>query len=67
MSHVTVVRTRQSIGSRLREYFEAHGIDALLVTHRGAQAYLIDGEHLTAGQAADRYLPGGFAGNFGRA
>jgi hypothetical protein len=67
MSHVTVTRTRQSIGSRLAEYFETHGIDAPLVYRNGANAYLIDGEHLTAGQAADRYLPGGFAGNFGRA
>jgi hypothetical protein len=67
MSHVTVTRTRRAIGTQLAEYFEANGIDAPLVTHLGAQAYLIDGEHFTAGQAADRYLPGGFAGSFGRA
>ena len=66
MSHVTFTRTRRAIGTQLREYFEAHGIDASLVYRNGANAYLIDGEYLTAGQAADRYLPGGFAGNFGK-
>lgn len=65
-ARVTVTRTRQSIGAQLREHFETNGIAFELVTHLGANAYRVDGEILTPGQAADRYLTGGFAGSYGR-
>lgn len=59
-------RTRRSIATQLAEYCQASNLTIEVTQHRGATAYIIDGsEPLTPGQAADKYLPGGFAAAFG--
>jgi hypothetical protein len=62
---VTVTRTRRSIATQLREFFAAHGIAWEIGQHQGRTAYIVAGEPLTPGEAADKYLPGGFAAAFG--
>ena len=59
--------TRTSIYDQVKAWCEANG--HTFETGRsdqGAITYVIDGEALSPGDAADKYLPGGFAGNFGR-
>ena len=63
---VTVTRIRRSIATQLAEHCQANNLAIEVTQHRGAIAYIIDGgEPLTPGQAADKYLPGGFTAAFG--
>lgn len=58
---------RKSIDTQLREWCEANG--HTFETGRfddGRIAYIVDGEKLPPGEAADKWLPGGFKANFGR-
>lgn len=66
--------TRKDINSQIRERLAELGIAATFgmvpCGSHGTDSRLmwtIGGEQLTTGQAADKYLPGGFAGNFGKA
>jgi hypothetical protein len=60
--------TRRSIATQLREHCAANNLSIEVTQHRGALAYVIDGsEPLTPGEAADRYLSGGFNGAYGKA
>ena len=63
--NVQVTRTRQAIGTQLAAFWAAAGYTWDLTTRHGLQAYAVEGDALTAGQAADRYLPGGFDGSYG--
>lgn len=61
---VTFTRTRRSIVQHVRDWCEANG-HTFEIDSTGS--YVIDGgEPMTPGEAADKYLPGGFAGNFGK-
>lgn len=60
---VTFTRVRRDINGRIMEKLAELGVEYT----REGMSYRIAGELLTPGEAADRYLPGGFAGNFGRA
>lgn len=56
---------RRSIDEQVRQSCEARGLAFTIGRGAGgAQRYIINGESLSPGDAADRYLPGGFAGNF---
>lgn len=70
-THVTVTRTRRAITTQLQDYCEANGLAYECITKDQGQgpqlALTIDGEDLTPGEAADKYLPGGFAGSYGQA
>jgi len=63
----TVTRTRQSIGSQLQERFAELGLAYEVTSDGGPIRYHVAGEILTPGEAADKYLPGGFAANYGKA
>jgi N12 class adenine-specific DNA methylase len=68
---VTVTRTRRSIGGQLEDHWNANGIEwttESVVTPAypdGRLLYVVEGEKLTPGEAADKYLPGGFDGSYG--
>ena len=66
----TCTRTRQSINEKTAAACEAAGVDCefKMSDARGGGVRLLvfaEGEWLTPGEAADKYLPGGFADNFG--
>ena len=65
----TCTRTRQSINEKITEACEAAGIGCefnVSAARGGGPRLLVfaEGEWLTPGEAADKYLPGGFDGNF---
>lgn len=62
---VTVETTRKSVGTQLRERFAALCLSFEIVQKQGVQGYWIEGQFLTPGQAADKYLAGGFTEAFG--
>lgn len=67
-SNVTVTRTRRSIATQLTDHWKATGLTWTVTSNeRDGIRYHVDGRVLTPVQAADHYLPGGFAGSFGRA
>jgi hypothetical protein len=60
---------RRSINDRTRDAIESQGLSCELTMSdaRGGGSRLlfcVEGEWLTPGEAADRYLPGGFMSNF---
>lgn len=63
---VSMIRVRQDINGQITDYLKANNIPWEMVTIAdGRQMYQINGEILNTGEAADKYLPGGFKGNFG--
>jgi len=54
--------TRKSIGRQLDEEFARR---SLAVSFSASGEYVIEGQALTPGAAADKYLPAGFEGHFG--
>lgn len=59
--------TRRSIHHQITEALASRGISWRQVTAAdGRMMYEIEGQQMTAGEAADKYLEGGFSGNFGR-
>jgi hypothetical protein len=57
---------RRSIDEQVRQACQDLGLSFTIGrSGDGAQRYVINGEPLSPGDAADRYLPGGFAANFG--
>jgi hypothetical protein len=57
------------INGMLRRTLTARGIAHELKyidDQGGRMVWIIDGQQFTPGEACDRYLPGGFAGNFGK-
>ena len=65
---VTFTRTRRDINGRIQEKLAELGISwAWEQVSDGRRLYRVEGELLNTGEAADKYLPGGFAGNFGKA
>lgn len=65
---VTFTRTRRDINGRIKERLAELGISYTMEQQPdGRKLYRIEGELLNTGEAADKYLPGGFAGNFGKA
>lgn len=61
-----VSTTRRSIATQLRDHCAARGLSIEVTQHQGALAFVIDGgEPLNPGQAADKYLPGGFTAAYG--
>jgi len=63
--NVNVTRTRAAIGTQLSDFFKAADLPWGFTTRLGLPAYDVEGDALTLGQAADRYLPGGFDGSYG--
>jgi hypothetical protein len=60
--------TRRSIAEQVREAVEARGLTfGTRCEANGPLRYIIGGEVMSPGEAADKYLPGGFALNFGKA
>jgi hypothetical protein len=58
---------RRNINGQLTDYLEAAGIPWTRESvPDGRQLYRIEGVLLTTGEACDKYLPGGFKGNFGK-
>lgn len=60
---------RRDINGQIREKLAELGISAEFAytpEQGGRMMWLVGGVPMTTGEAADRYLPGGFAGNFGR-
>ena len=65
---VTFTRTRRDINGQIAEKLAELGIDGhfgYTPEQGGRMQWTIGGERMTTGEAADKYLPGGFAGNFG--
>lgn len=51
---VTVTRTKRALGTLLREALEARGLPVEIVyDETGAMRYVIDGQRLSPGQAAE--------------
>ena len=60
--------TRKDINGQISDKLAELGIPGEFTytpEQGGRMMWVIDGEAMTTGQAADAYLPGGFAGNFG--
>lgn len=63
---VAFTRVRRDINSRIREHLDGLHVDYTMEQQPdGRRLYRVGGELLNTGEAADRYLPGGFAANFG--
>lgn len=58
---LTVTKTREAVGTKLRRVLDASGLPWSIDFVGGRMAYVVNGEALTAGEACDRYYPGGFA------
>ena len=63
---VTFTRGRRDINGRIKEALDGLRIPYEVIHDGGPIRYRVEGVTLTPGEAADKYLPGGFAGNFGR-
>lgn len=66
---VTFTRVRRDINGRIKEKLAELGIAGefrYTPEQGGRMLWTIEGVTLTPGEAADKYLHGGFAGNFGR-
>jgi hypothetical protein len=64
---VSIQRTRVSVATQLHEAWKAAGIEWDMERSRdGRNLYRVEGALLTTGQAADKYLPGGFDAAFGK-
>lgn len=60
---------RKSIATQLKEHWAANGIPWQFgrdPRDPGRILYDVQGQTLTPGEAADKYLPGGFSGVFGK-
>lgn len=59
---------RRDINSQIQAALDEAGVagEFRYSDEHQAMRWHIRGEVLTPGQAADKYLPGGFSGNFGR-
>lgn len=61
-----VTTVRRSIIGQLEIHCRANGLTFGTTQHRGALAVMIEGDGpLSPGDAADKYLPGGFTAAFG--
>ena len=60
----TMTHTRKSTSTSLTSELDSRGLSYTTgVNALGMLSWTIEGETLTPGQAADKYLVGGFAGN----
>ena len=62
--------TRRDINGQIKDKLTELGIDGefkYVPEQGGRMVWVIGGERMTTGEAADKYLPGGFSGNFGKA
>jgi len=64
---VTFTRTRRDINGRIKEKLDELRLTWAMEHDGGPLMYRVEGVLLTPGEAADKYLPGGFARNYGRA
>lgn len=65
---VRFTRIRRDINGRIKDKLTELGIAFEMEQQDdGRHLYRVEGELLNTGEAADKYLPGGFAGNYGRA
>jgi len=62
----TFTRGRRDINGRIKEKLDELRIPWTMERNGGPIRYRVEGVLLTPGEAADKYLPGGFAGNFGQ-
>ena len=62
----TFTRGRRDINGRIKEKLDELRIPWTMEHDGGPVRYRVEGVLLTPGEAADKYLPGGFAGNFGQ-
>lgn len=64
MSDLSFTRTRRSIVQHVGDWCAANG--HTFEVRNGIQYYINGEGPMTPGEAADKYLPGGFAGNYGK-
>lgn len=63
--HLMTTTTRKAITTQLRDYCAANGLTYDVTTASGPLRVIIDGEVLSPGDAADKYLTGGFDAAYG--